>query len=88
MEAIKEFLRSMGEMIQEDYLEPDAIGDAVNAGLTTGSLKEEINEYMRKNPKATWEQANVVVAYQEGLICQKGYDNAVRDLKRRNKWEK
>ena len=88
MNAIKEFLRSFGELIQEDYLEPDAIGDAVNAGLTTGSLKSEINDYMRKNPSATEKQANVVVAYQEGLISQKGYDMAVLTLKRQNQWQK
>lgn len=88
VEYLKEALRLVGEGVQEDFMDPNPIGDGINEMLSTDDVGKEIEDYMRKNPKATKHQADTVVAYQLGKITTTSYQMAVKLLKDQNKWEK
>lgn len=77
----KEYAMNLGDMVQEDLMEPDVTISAINAIPSIMTQEDEINDILKKNPGVSRKQASIDVAFMNGLIGRRSYNLLMDQLK-------
>jgi len=83
--GVLEIFRMYGEVVQNDVLDIGGpVGQAIENWLNTKNAGITVDDYMKRHPNTTREQAVIEMYKEWGVISPEGYDLIMRKKNKKN----